>query len=76
MEHKAFIIYVATFSINLDDKMHFSKKAQIVYLKADEVLTKVLSKYIDFADVFLPILAVELFKHKKINNHTIKLVNN
>ena len=34
-EHKIFIIYIATPSIELSDKMHPSKKAQIAYLKAN-----------------------------------------
>ena len=32
--------------------MHPSKKAQIASLKVDKALFKVLSEYIDFADVF------------------------
>ena len=55
--------------------MHPSKRAQIAHLKADKVLIKVLSKYTDFADIFLPKLAVELLKHIKIYNHAIELVN-
>ena len=55
--------------------MHPLKKAQIAYLKADEALTKVLNKYADFIDVFLPKLVVKLPKYMKINNHAIKLVD-
>ncbi len=55
--------------------MHLSRRAQIAHLKADEASTKVLSKYTDFADVFLPKLAVELLEHTKINNHAIELVD-
>ena len=55
--------------------MYLLKKAQIAYLKADEDLTKVPSKYIDFVDIFLLKLAVELFEYTKINNHVIKFVN-
>ena len=51
------------------------KKAQIVYLKADEASIEVLSKYADFVDIFLPKLAIKLLKHMKINNHAIKLVD-
>ena len=55
--------------------MHPSKRAQIAYLKADETLTKVPSKYADFADVFCSKLAVELLKYMRINDHTIELVD-
>ncbi len=55
--------------------MHPSRKAQIAHLKAAEALIKVPSKYADFADVFLPKLAVKLPKYTRINNHAIKLVD-
>ena len=56
--------------------MHPLKKAQIAHLKADKALTKVFSKYVDFADVFLPKLVTEFLEHTRINNHAIKLVDN
>ena len=55
--------------------MRISRKAQIAYLKADEAPTKVLNKYTDFADIFLPKLAAELSKHPGINNYAIELVD-
>ena len=69
-------MHVTTFSVNLGDEVYPSKRAQLAHLKADKVLTKVFSKYADFADVFSPKLAVELPEHTRINNHTIKLVDN
>ena len=56
--------------------MHPLKEAQIAHLKADEVSTKVFSKYADFADVFSPKLAIKLSEYIKINNYAIKLVDN
>ena len=56
--------------------MHLSRRAQITHLKADKALTKVLSEYADFANIFSLKLAVELLKHTEINDHTIKLVDN
>ena len=41
LKYEAFIIYVATLSVDSDDKMHLLKRAQITYLKADEVPIKV-----------------------------------
>ena len=55
--------------------MYYSKKAQIAYLKADEALIKVPSKYADFANIFLPKLVTVFFKYTEINNHAINLVN-
>ena len=66
---------MADLSVNSGNKMHLSKKTEIAYLKADEALTKVFSKYADFIDVFLSKLAIELFEQKKINNHAIELID-
>ncbi len=55
--------------------MHPSRRAQIAYLKADEVPTKVPSEYVDFIDVFLPKLAAELLEHTGINDYAIELVD-
>ncbi len=51
-----------------------SRRVQIVYLKVDEALSKVVSEYANFADVFFPKLATELLEHTRINDHTIELV--
>ncbi len=56
--------------------MHLSKRAQIAYLIADKVLSKVPSKYANFADVFSPKLATELLEHTGINDHAIEFVDN
>ncbi len=55
--------------------MYLSRRAQISQLNADEAPTKVSSKYADFAEVFLPKLAVELPEHIRINDHAIELVD-
>ncbi len=72
---KAFIVHVATLSVNLDDELHLSRRAQIAYQKADKASSKVLSEYADFADVFSLKLAAKLPKHMRINNHAIELVD-
>ena len=76
LEHKTFIIYVATLNVDLGDKMHLSKKVQIAHLEADEASIKFFSKYVDFANVFSLVLAIELPEHTRINNYAIELVNN
>ncbi len=55
--------------------MYPLRRAQIAYLKADEVLTKVPSEYADFTDVFSPKLAAKLSEQTGINNHAIELVD-
>lgn len=56
--------------------MHFLRKTQIAHLKADEASVEVSNKYVDFANVLLPKLAVELYKHMAINDHEIELIYN
>ena len=75
MEYKVFVIQIVALSINLDNEMHPLRKAQIAYQKMDEASIEVLSKYVNFANVFLLKLAVELLKYIRINNHTIKLID-
>ena len=76
LEHKTFVVYIATFSVDLGDEMHLLIRAQIAYLKADEAPTKVSSEYVDFANIFSPKLAAELSEHTRINNYAIKFVDN
>ncbi len=75
MEHKAFIIYVATLSVDSDDEVHPSKKAQIAHLKVVKAPSKVPSKYADFANVFSSKLVAKLLEYMRINDHTIELVD-
>ncbi len=51
-EHEAFVVHVAALSVNSDDEVHPSRGAQIAHLKADEAPIKVLSEYVDFANLF------------------------
>ncbi len=75
LEYEAFVVYIAALSVDLGNKMHPSRRAQIAHLKADEAPTEVPSKYADFVDVFLPKLAVELPEHTGNNDHAIELVD-
>ena len=74
-EHEAFVVYIATLSVDLGDEMHSLRKAQIAHLKADKAPSKVPSKYANFADVFSPKLAAELLEYTEINDHAIELVD-
>ncbi len=75
-KYDGFVVHIAAFNINSDDKVHPSRRTQITNLKIDKALFKVPSKYADFVDVFSPKLATKLPKHTRINNHTIELVDN
>ncbi len=76
-DHKPFVVYIAAIntSFNIGDKIHLLTKAQIAYLKVDEALIKIFSKYADFANIFLPKLVRELPKYISINDYIIELVD-
>ena len=56
--------------------MHPLQVAQFTALKQDEAFTKVLPKYVDYADIFLFDLAIKLSKNIGIIEYAIKLQNN
>lgn len=77
-DYKTFVVYIAirNISLHIIDKIHSSSKAQIVYLKADEISIEIPSKYANFIDIFSPNLTTEFLKFIDINNHAIKLADN
>ncbi len=77
-DHETFIVHVTALNIGFDisDKVCFLQRAQIAYLKVDEIFIKISSKYTDFADVFSLKLAIKLSKYMGINDHNIKFVDN
>lgn len=64
-DYEIFIIYITILNITFDicDIVHPSKKAQNACMKMDKTPIKVLSKDVNFVDVFLPKLVAKLFKH-------------
>ena len=84
-KHEIFVVHIASLnsttlvvslgSIPLNANVHSFRRLQISRLIAEEALTKVSTKYLDFADVFSPDLASKLLKHIRINDHAIELVD-
>ncbi len=70
---KTFIIYMSDLNI-AELLIYFSRIAQIAALQWDNALTKILTEYSDYADVFSSDLAIELPENTSINEHTIKLI--
>ncbi len=66
---------MVSLGVDSSDKVYPSRRASIAYLKADKAYIQVPSKYADFADVFLPKLAIELSEYMEINDYAIKLVD-
>lgn len=50
------------------------KVAQKVILQVDKAVIAILSEYLEYADVFLANLAIELLEYNDINDYAIELV--
>ena len=80
--YETYIVHVGSVSSNASPsssplKLNFypSHRPQVSGLIAEEILTKVPAKYLDFADVSSQDWVSELLEHNKINNHAIELVD-
>ena len=69
-EYEIFVVHVASLS-----SIPLKTRPQISGLIAKEAPTKILAKYLDFADIFSLDLASKFLKHTGINNHAIEGVN-
>ena len=79
-EHETYVVYIKSVSSDALPSssplnIHPSWRPQISGLIAKEALTKIVAKYLAFADVFSLDLAFKLPKHIGINNYAIELVD-
>ena len=75
-KYETYIVHIACLSstpLVMSFNVHLSQKPQISGLVAKKALTKIPTKYSDFADVFSHKLASELLEHTEINIHAIDL---
>lgn len=70
---KTFVIHVIA-SLALAIQVYLFWYIQFELLLADKALIKVLSKYLDYSNVFLFDFAMKLFENASMNEHTIELV--
>ena len=81
LEYETYVVYVesvssvALSSFSPLNVVYPSCRAPISGLIAKKAPTKIIAKYLDFADIFFLDLTSKLSEHTKINNHAIKLVN-
>lgn len=68
---EAFVMYIASLSLNFKMTTHLAWKAQIALLVVKKVT--VLAKYLDYSNIFSKKSVVELSKHSDINEHSINL---
>ncbi len=57
-------------------QVYHSCQAQIKLLFADKAFIKVLSKYLDYTDIFLFNFSIKLLNNTVMNKYTIILVKN
>lgn len=66
-----FVIYITCLGLSSKMSIYQTWKAQIILLVAKKIIIP--AKYLDFANIFLEKLAIELFKHSAINKYSINL---
>lgn len=71
---KTFEIYLATLSAALAIQVYFFFQAQVKLLLTDKAFVKVLSKYLDYTDVFSFDLVIGQFENSSMNEYIIELV--
>lgn len=71
---KVFIIHISFLGLGSKISIDLAWKAQIALLVVEKVT--ILAKYLNFANVFLEKLAIELLKYLVINKHSINLKSN
>lgn len=71
-ENDVFVVHLA-FIRQYSDTYPY-QSAQIAFLETDKGFTSVLSKYVDFTDIFFKDLAIDLPEHIGIINYAINLI--
>lgn len=71
-KNKAFVVYII--SIGQTSNVYSSCKTQIALLKVDEAATSILSKYINFPNLFFENLVAKVLEDTKINDYAINLI--
>ncbi len=71
---ETFVIHIAISSTTLVIQVYPSRQAQVGLLLADKALSKILSEYLDYNNVFSFDRTMELPENTSMNKYTIKLV--
>lgn len=71
---ETFIVYFTTLSTTPIIQVYPSYQAQVRLLLANKAFIKDLSKYLDYIDVFLSNLIMELLENTSMNEYIIKLI--
>lgn len=70
---ETFVVYIAALKAP-GITIYLFWKAQVAFLQVNKAFTEIVFEHLDYANIFLANLAIELLEHKSINNHSIKLV--
>lgn len=71
-----FVIYVSNSPVTPIMQVHPFYQAQVRILLVNKALIKILSKYLDYIDVFLFDLTIKLFENTNIYDYVIQLAKN
>lgn len=68
-------MHIATLKVTEIDDMviHPSSAVQLATLQSDKVSSKISTKYVDYANIFLFDLIIEISENTNINKYIIKL---
>lgn len=72
---ETFMVYVVPLSATQTMQVYLSRQTQVDLLPSNKAPTEILSKYSDYADVFLFHLAMGLPENIGMNKHAIKLID-
>lgn len=75
LENGAFIIHITSIVSTSLDPVHLFRKIKMASQKADKAAIIILSKFVDFANIFSSDQVADLLEYIVINNHTIKLLD-
>lgn len=74
LNDETFMVYIVFFvNSNLGLEVCLFQRVYIAFLKANETIIFIFSKYTDFVDIFFKDLATKFPKHIGINDHTIDM---
>lgn len=69
------MVYIVFLSHDFDSAVYLIYKAQMAYLKAENIFISILYKYSNFANIFLKVLVRKYPEYCEINDYAINLID-
>ena len=71
---KLFIIYIVFLNLEFKIMIYLIQNDSIIFLNIEKILKSILTKNLNFINIFFKKLTIELFERLNINKYTINLV--